>query len=122
MEKKKKKLTISISSKKIHNAPSYGQSSNKKSVVIEKKPARKWEEKKFQPRSSDYNKTKPSGNLFQKKPPINRNFDIRKMAEERATKRFKNLKEGTLQTKKGGLSKDRNFPAKREKKITLSKA
>jgi len=122
MEKKKKKLTISISSKKIHNAPSYGQSSNKKSVVIEKKPARKWEEKKFQPRSSDYNKTKPSGNLFQKKPPINRNFDIRKMAEERATKRFKNVDQEKTQTKKSTLGKDKNFTSKRESKLTLSKA
>ena len=122
MEKKKKKLTISISSKKTHIAPNYGQSSNKKSVVIEKKPTRKWEEKKFQPRSGDSNKPRPSGNFSQKKPPINRNFDIRKMAEERATKRFKNSAQDKTQVKKSTLGKDKNFTSKRESKITLSKA
>ena len=46
MEKKKikKKLTISISSKKTHNVPHYAQNRQKTSVVIEKKAARKWRE------------------------------------------------------------------------------
>ena len=47
---KKKKLTISISSKKTHSAPHYVQSKRKTSVLIEKKPVRKWGEKKFQSR------------------------------------------------------------------------
>ena len=37
---------------------------------------------------------------FSQKVSPNRNFEIRKMAEERATKRFKNLKEENLQPKK----------------------
>jgi len=41
-KKKKKKLTLSVSSKKTHNVPHYTQSRGKTSVVIEKKPTRKW--------------------------------------------------------------------------------
>ena len=44
------------------------------------------------------------------------------MAEERATKRFKNLKEDSLQQKKSNLGKDKGFTSKREHKLTLSKA
>ena len=44
------------------------------------------------------------------------------MAEERATKRFKNLKEDSLQPKKSSLGKDKGFTSKREQKLTLSKA
>ncbi len=40
-KKKKKKLTLSISSNRIHNVSHYGQSSGKTSVVIEKKPQRR---------------------------------------------------------------------------------
>jgi len=119
---KKKKLTLSVSSKKSHNAPHYTQNRGKTSVVIEKKVSRRWVDKKSQSRDVGINKSKPASGHILQKPSLNRNFQIRKMAEERATKRFKNLKEGTLQPKKGGLSKDRNFSAKREKKITLSKA
>ena len=36
-KKKKKKLTLSVSSKKTHNFSNYGQSRGKTSVVIEKK-------------------------------------------------------------------------------------
>ena len=44
------------------------------------------------------------------------------MAEERATNRFKNLKEDSLQPKKSSLGKDKGFTSKREQKLTLSKA
>ena len=44
------------------------------------------------------------------------------MAEERATKRFKNLDEDKLQQKKSSLGKDKGFTSKRENKLTLSKA
>ena len=122
MEKKdikKKKLTISISSQKTHNAAHYAQNRGKTSVVIEKRKARKWDEKKFQPREGYLNRNKPSGNFFSKKPQINKNFDIRKKAEERATKRFK---DDNLQQKKGGFGKEKSFTSKRETKLTLSKA
>jgi len=119
---KKKKLTLSISSKKAYSAPNYVQSRNKTSVVIEKKAPRKWGEKKFQPRDNNLNKDKPAGNVFAKKTPVNRNFDIRKMAEERATKRFKSPAQDKLQQKKSNLGKDKDFISKRENKLTLSKA
>ena len=56
-EKKKKKLTLSVSSKTSRNVPNYVKSRQKTSVLIEKKAARRWGEKKFQ--SRDNNLTKP---------------------------------------------------------------
>ena len=51
--KKKKKLTLSISSKKAHNVPNYAQARGKTSVIIEKKISRRWGEKKFQSQDSN---------------------------------------------------------------------
>ena len=96
---KKKKLTLSISSKKPHNAPHYVQSKGKTSVVIEKKAPRRWSEKKFQSRDNrdnNANKVKLANDIIHKKTAINRNIHIRKIAEERATNRFKNLKWNVL--------------------------
>ena len=121
-KKKKKKLTLSGFSKKTHNAPNYAQSRGKTSVVIEKKAPKRWGERKFQSRDSNFNKPKFTGDFVPKKTPINRNFDIRKMAEERAAKRFKNVKEDSLQQKKTSLGKDKSFASKRENKLTLSQA
>tara|TARA_B100000029_G_scaffold490270_1_gene549115 strand:- start:1360 stop:3591 length:2232 start_codon:yes stop_codon:yes gene_type:complete len=121
-KKKKKKLTLSISSNKSHNVSNYGQSSGKTSVVIEKKPQRRWGEKKFQPRDSNYNKPKSSNDFASKKHLANKNFDIRQMAEERATKRFKTIKEDIIEQKKRNLGKEKGFISKRESKLTLSKA
>ena len=126
MDKKKikKKLTLSVSSSSssTRNTPYHTQSRQKKSVVIEKRPAKKWGEKKFQSRDNNINKTKLTGNFLSNKPPINRNFDIRKMAEERATKRLKNFEEVNLQQKKSSLGKEKGLASKRESKLTLSKA
>ena len=94
----------------------------KTSVVIEKKPQRRWGEKKFQSRDNNFNKPKSSDNFISKKTSTNRNVDLRKIAEERATKRFKNLNEDNLQQKKSGLGKEKDFTSKREQKLTLSKA
>jgi len=121
-EKKKKKLTLSVSSKTLHNVPNYVKSRQKTSVLIEKKTPRRWGEKKFQSRNNNFNKPESTDSFVPKKTPINRNIDIRKMAEERATKRFKNLKEDSLQPKKSSLGKDKGFTSKREQKLTLSKA
>ena len=44
------------------------------------------------------------------------------MAEERATKRYKNIKENVLQQKKGAPAKEKSFTQKRENKFTLSTA
>ena len=119
---KKKKLTLSVSSKTLHNVPNYVKSRQKTSVLIEKKAPRRWGEKKFQSRDNNFSKPKSTGNSIPKKTRINRNVDIRKMAEERATNRFKNLKEDSLQPKKSSLGKDKGFTSKREQKLTLSKA
>ena len=120
---KKKKLTLSVSSNKPHNVPNYTQSSGKTSVVIEKKPQRRWGEKKFQKRDNNYlANLKQKIRSFLKKPPINRTFDIRKMAEERATKRFKSIKRRNLcKQKKDNLSKDKGFDSKRENKLQYQK-
>ncbi len=118
---KKKKLTLSVSSKIVSNVPNYS-SKGKTSVVIEKKSQKRWGEKKFHQSDTNYSKPKPGSAPFSKKPLINKNIDIRKMAEERATKRFKGVKEDNLLQKKGGLGKERSFGSKREAKLTLSKA
>ena len=131
VEKKiKKKLTLTISNKKTFNTPSYPPSSNKKSVVIEKKISRTRDARKFygrndkanKPTSGFQDKTKSNNNFAPRNPTINRNIAIRKIAEERATKRFKNPKEYNLAEKKGSLSKNRITTSKREYKLTLSKA
>ena len=119
---KKKKLTLSVSSKILHNVPNYVKSRQKTSVLIEKKAPRRWGEKKFQSRDNNFSKPKSTANFIPKKTRINSNVDIRKMAEERATNRFKDLKEDSLQPKKSSLGKDKGFTSKREQKLTLSKA
>ena len=121
-KKKKKRLTLSGFSNKTHNVANYAKRSGKTSVVVEKKTQRSWGEKKFQFRSDNFNKPRSTGNFVQKKTPINRNFDVRKLAEERATRRFKNIKEDILQQKKGTSGKEKSFTSRREKKLTLSKA
>ena len=121
-EKKKKKLTLSVSSKASHNVPNYVKSRKKTSVLIEKKAPRRWGGKKFQSRDNNISKRESTDSFVPKKTSINKNIDIRKMAEERATKRFKNVKEDSLQPKKSGLGKEKAFTSKREQKITLSKA
>ena len=108
-QKKKKKLTLSGFSKKTQNVANYAQSRGKTSVVIEKKSPKRWGEKKFQPRDSNFSKPQSTSNFAPKRAPLNKNFDIRKMAEERATKRFKNLKEDILPLKKSNLGKDKGF-------------
>ena len=121
-KKKKKKLTLSVSSKTPHNISHYTQSKGKTSVVIEKKAPRRWGEKKLQSRDNNINTTQSKSDFVPKKPIVNRNVHIRKMAEERATKRFKNLKDDIAQPRKSTLGKDKGFASKREQKLTLSKA
>jgi len=120
-KKKKKTLTLTTSSKKPHGVSYYAQSKGKTSVVIEKRPARRWGEKKFQPKDN-FNKPKPAPNLESKKTSADKNFYIRKMAEERATRRFKNPNQENIQPKKSGMGKERTFASKRQYKLTLSKA
>ncbi len=122
---KKKKLTLTIATKKPYNVPNYTQGGQKKSVVIEKKVSRKRNERRFfdpsrsTPKFTD--KPRPAGKST-KNLEINRNFEIRKIAEERATKRFKSPKEEALAQKKGSLGKSKGSPSRREYKLTISKA
>ena len=55
-EKIKKKLTLTISNKKNFSTPSYTPSSNKKSVIIEKKISRTMGARKFYGRNDKANK------------------------------------------------------------------
>ncbi len=104
-KEKKKKLTLTVSSTP-HRATHYAQSKGKTSVVIEKKPQRKWGGKKFQPKDI-FNKPKSSPNFSPKKQPPDKSFSIRKIAEERATKRFNDLNEKGLQNKKSALGREK---------------
>ncbi len=128
---KKKKLTISLSSKRSGTIPTFTRG-NKKSVIIEKKFSRRGSDRKFygkdnnlnrQSKFSDKSKFSSADKLFSNKTPANRSFEIRKIAEERATKRFTSTKkEENFDTKKKGLSKSKGFTTRRDKKFTLSKA
>ena len=120
-KKKKKKLTLTVSSGKPHSVPHYTQSKGKTSVVIEKKAPRRWSERKFQSKDK-FSTPKSKPNPSAEKVSADKNYNIRKIAEERATRRFKNLNEENIQSKKGALGRDKTFASKREYKLTLSKA
>ena len=129
---KKKKLTLSVSSKKSYEAPRYTHTKNKTSVVIEKKVSRKGTEKRFYSRDNNLNKSKfgqpyrlkpkPPSDLPSRNTDINRKFEIRKIAEEKAKKRFKDSKDENLYSKKGNVGKSKTSPSRREYKLTISKA
>ena len=121
-KKKKKKLTLSVPSQTSRKSTSYIQTRGKTSVVIEKKSPKRWGERKPQTKESNFTKPSLKDNLINKKPILGRNFDIRKMAEARATKRFKSSKDENIQQKKSSLGKEKNFSQKRAVKLTISKA
>ena len=118
MEKKKLKLTISGSSKKTINNIELAKSHGKNSVVIEKKNTRFGAKSSFTKNNSQRNTfNKPKSNFIPKdpiisKPSSNNDFEKRKLAEQRATKR---LKGETSQ--KGKIGSKR-----RELKLTVSRA
>jgi len=117
-KKKKKTLTLSGSSTKTHNPSNYVQSRGRTSVVIEKKPAKRWGEKKYQPRDNNFNKNKPNITSSGTKPPINRNVDLRKLAEERATRKYKSGKK----VDESQAKREKAFASKRENKLTVARA
>jgi len=121
-KKTKKKLTLTVSTTKPVNVSNYLSNKKTKSVIIEKTPSRRWGDKKFQTKESNTNTNKSNDYSAAKKAPINKTFDIRKKAEEKATKRFKGSKEDVSQLKKGNLGKTKGSTVKREAKLTLSKA
>ncbi len=130
-EKKKKKITLTVSNKKPINVSQFSGNKNKTSVVIEKKASRSRNERKIYHRNENTNrstsgfqnksKQKFNTGFTPKNISISDNSEIRKRAEERATKRFRNIKDEVLSPKKTNTGK--NKPSgKREYKLTLSRA
>ena len=118
MEKKKLKLTISGSSKKTINNIELAKSHGKNSVVIEKKNTRFGSKPSF-PKTNyqrgNFNKAKTnfaSKESVVSKPSSTNDFEKRKLAEQRATKRLKgeNSQKGKIGSKR------------RELKLTVSRA
>ena len=125
-KKKKKKLTINISSKRSSNFINFNKS-NKKSVIIEQKVPRSGRgERKFVERHDAQNKARPKfgdkNKSFFKAPTGNKSQEIRRLAEEKATRRFRDAKDQNFQPKKSGLTKNKNFSPRRENKLTISRA
>ena len=121
MENKKIKLTISGSSKKSYKNLDTSKSQGKKTVIIEKQLIKQRPKSGlnklsgFRP-SSQKNKLgggfKPS--FSPKSSPASSDFERRKLAEQRATKRLKGDSENDKKTKQG--------TKKRELKLTVSRA
>ncbi len=123
MEKKKLKLSISGSSKKTINSIEQAKSQSKNTVVIEKKPRFGTKPNYSRPNTSN---EKPKGSA----PFVSRNnsfskptaspssdFERRKLAEQRATRRLKGEVTPSKESKTGkGTSK------RRELKLTVSRA
>jgi len=121
MEGKKTKLTISGSPKKSYKNIETSKSQGKKTVIIEKKTIRdpdKIGSKKsfgFKSSSSDFkygSNLKP--NLLSKTSATPSNFERRKLAEQRATKKIKGDNDNDKKTKSVGN--------KRQVKLTVSRA
>ena len=118
MEKKKLKLTISGSSKKTINNIELAKSHGKNSVVIEKKNTRFGSKSSFSKNTYQRNTfNKPKTNFVPKSPAISKpssanDFEKRKLAEQRATKRLKGES-----VQKGKIGSKR-----RELKLTVSRA
>ena len=95
MEKKKLKLSISGASKKTINSIEQAKSQSRNTVVIEKKSPRFGGKSNFS-RGSKPTENKSQNNFipkrlnFSKPPsPISSDFEKRKLAEQRATRRLK---------------------------------
>ena len=123
-KKKKLKLSVSGSSKKTINSIEQAKTQSKNTVVIERKSS-KFSPKPQFPRSNFRNdKSRVKGNFVPKKnfipkapaPSISSDFEKRKLAEQRATRRLK----GELPTKEGRSNKLGG--KKRELKLTVSRA
>ena len=118
MEKKKLKLSITGSSKKTINNIELAKSQSKNAVVIEKKNNRFGSKSSFTKNANQKNTfNKPKTNFVPRNPIISKpssanDFEKRKLAEQRATKRLKgeNVQKGKIGSKR------------RELKLTISRA
>ena len=118
MEKKKLKLSISGKTKKTFNSIEQARSQAKNTVLIEKKTGRIHKKQPFQKFNKPSTTTKkPIINLEKKNFSnfIKSDFEKRKLAEQRATKRLK----GEAPTRE---VKGKNGFKRRELKLTLSRA
>ena len=122
MEKKKLKLSISGASKKTINSIEQAKSQSKNAVVIEKKSPRFGGKPNFS-RGFKPKENKLQSTFIQKKTsfskpisPITSDFEKRKLAEQRATRRLKgeNVHKENKSTKLSGK--------RRELKLTVSRA
>ena len=121
MENKKTKLTISGKPKKLFKDFDSTKSQGKKTVVIDKHSNKSFGKptgnrpKNFKQNSSNYKKGPSIKNNFSPKTqPIASDFERRKLAEQRATKRLKGDADNEKKSKLG--------TKKRELKLTVSRA
>ena len=131
MDKFKKKLTLTGKIKQQNKSIDFSDKKNKRSVLVEKKVHRgkssgfssRFGNKNFANKNTKYegsiNQKKPNTNLT--RPQNNKSFELRKLAEQKAKKRIKNI---GLEEDKGKKSQDKskNFGSKREYKLTISRA
>ena len=122
MEKKKLKLSISGSSKKTINSIEQAKSQSRNSVVIEKKSGKFSRKQPFQRSGKSFERFKGSGQpfaprqtTFNTQNQIKSDFEKRKIAEQRATRRLKG--DDVQKDGKGKIPQK-----KRELKLTLSRA
>ena len=124
MEKKKLKLSVTGTSKKTINSIEQAKSQSKNSVIIEKKAGKISRKQNFQKISKqNFNLRASANNIENKKPSLNKNFfgtdyEKRKLAEQRATKKFKN----ELTQKDNKDIKGKTGSKRRELKLTLTRA
>ena len=121
MEKKKLKLSITGNTKKTFSSIEQARSKSKNSVIIEKKSGRLGRRQPFQKFSKIQSSGKIPQNTLEKKLSLSNidstksDYEKRKLAEQRATKRLK----GETPTKD---NKGKPNTKKRELKLTLSRA
>ena len=122
MEKKKLKLSISGASKKTINSIEQAKSQSKNTVVIEKRTSRFGSKPNFS-RGPKFTENKSQNSFTPKKTnfskpttPITSDFERRKLAEQRATRRLKgeNVQKESKSSKLSGK--------RRELKLTVSRA
>ena len=123
MEKKKLKLSISGSSKKTFSNIEQAKTQSKNTVVIEKKSSKFPGKTQFSRQNNNNNKFRSNPNFATKKPnftkpstPVVSDFEKRKLAEQRATRRLKG--EATPKDNKSNKLGGK----RRELKLTISRA
>ncbi len=123
MEKKKLKLSISGSTNKTINSIEQAKNQSKNTVVIEKKPKRFLGKSQVSRPIPNSEKIKNNPSTITRKPNYSKpfpnnssDFEKRKLAEQRATKRIK----GEISTKDNKLNKVGG--KRRELKLTISRA